>query len=284
MGRESEVYVHGGVSGTAKPQLPSLAHARAEAVAAASSLDAVELAVNALEDDPSLNAGWGAVLNQKGRIELDAGIADGRRTAGVLTVTVRHPISLARRVLETTPHVLLTGAGAMALAGDMELLDGTTERQRRRFARAEREGRLDPASYGEPELVDTVGAVALDSSGRLAAGSSTGGVFGKLVGRVGDSPIFGAGHYASKGAAVIGTGVGELFLEALASARAGYLIEEGSHPQEACERVVEWLGSRSRVSAGLLALDASGRAGAAYRGGSWAVEGPGGPLTPVRLD
>lgn len=284
--RADQLYVHGGVSGTVKPQLPSLAHALVDASAAPSSLDAVEIAVNALEDDASLNAGWGAVLNQEGGIELDAGIADGSngRTAGVLSVTVRHPISLARRVLEKTPHVLLTGAGAMALAGDMEILDGTTERQQRRYAAAGRRGVLDPASYGEPELVDTVGAVALDSSGRLAAGSSTGGVFGKLPGRVGDSPIFGAGHYASEVAAVVGSGVGELFLEVLASAKTGYLIEDGVHPQEACERMVEWLGTRSQVSAGLLALDSSGKVGAAFRGGSWAIEGPTGPLTPVRLD
>ncbi len=282
----SRVYVHGGVSGTVKPRLPSLAHALAVPLATASSLDAVELAVRALENDPMLNAGWGAVLNQEGRVELDAGISDGAtgRTAGVLAVTVRNPISLARRVLETTPHVLLASAGAMALAPDMELLDTTTEAQLRRYERAKAGGALDPANFGEPELVDTVGAVGLDSTGRLAAGSSTGGVFGKLPGRIGDSPIFGAGHYASPGAAVIGSGVGELFLEVLASARTGYLIEEGNHPQDACERVIEWLGARSAVSAGLLALDSSGRVGAAFRGGSWAVEGPEGPLTPARLD
>lgn len=285
MAKQRDVYVHGGVSGTKRPELPSLAQALVEGAAASSSLDAVETAVRALEDDPSLNAGWGAVLNHEGRVELDAGISDGAggRTAGVLNVTVRHPISLARRVLESTPHVLLTSAGAMALADGMEVLQTTTERQQRRYLDAKRRGMLDPERYGEPELVDTVGAVALDPSKRLAAGSSTGGVFGKLPGRVGDSPIFGAGHYASTGAAVVGTGVGELFLEVLACARTGYLIENGAHPQVACEQVIEWLGTRSKVAAGLLALDSSGRVGAAYRGGSWTVEGPAGRLAPARL-
>jgi isoaspartyl peptidase/L-asparaginase-like protein (Ntn-hydrolase superfamily) len=125
----------------------------------------------------------------------------------------------------------------------------------------------------------------LDADGRLAAGSSTGGVFGKLSGRVGDAPIFGAGLYASESVAVVGTGVGELFLETLACLRVALLVEdEGALPQDACERVIKWVGERRSVSAGLLALDRSGRVGAAFRGGSLAVEGPDGPVEAVRLD
>ncbi|MGH2825464.1 MAG: isoaspartyl peptidase/L-asparaginase family protein [Actinomycetota bacterium] len=282
----THVYVHGGVSGNAKLEMPSLAHSLGEAVTCDSALDAVEEAVRRLEDDETLNAGWGSVLNRDGVVELDAGIADGPtgRTAGVLSVTVRNPISLARRVLDSTPHVLLTGTGAMGLAGDLEVLTTTTPRQVERYKRALDAGGFDSGEYGADDHVDTVGAVALDSSGRLAAASSTGGVFGKLPGRVGDSPIFGAGTYASREAAAVGTGVGELFLETLACARAGRMIEEGAHPQLACERVITYLGERSKVPAGLLALSAGGRVGAAFRGGSWAVEGPNGPLSPVRLD
>jgi beta-aspartyl-peptidase (threonine type) len=140
---------------------------------------------------------------------------------------------------------------------------------------------LDGRHYGADEHFDTVGAVALDPNGHLAAASSTGGVFGKLARRVGDSAIFGAGTFASSGVAVVGTGVGELFLETLASARIARAIEEGAHPQAACEQVITYLGARSDAPAGVLALGANGEVGAAYRGGSWAVAGPTGPLGPV---
>jgi isoaspartyl peptidase/L-asparaginase-like protein (Ntn-hydrolase superfamily) len=130
----NRVYVHGGVSAERKPTTPSLAHALPVAVAAGTALDAVELAVRALEDDPALNAGTGSVVNLDGEIELDAGIADGTggRSAGVANVRVRNPVSLARKVLEETPHVLVTGAGAAAFAAGMEALDGPTPEQKRR--------------------------------------------------------------------------------------------------------------------------------------------------------
>lgn len=278
------VFVHGGVAGVAKPQRVSLAESVARGLARERALDAVEDAVIALEDDPRLNAGFGAVLNLAGEVELDAGISDGStgRAGGVGNVTVRHPISLARHVLEETPHVLVTGAGAVALGAGMEPVAIAPE-ERRRWEEARAEGRLDVARFGDPVEVDTVGAVALGEGGDLAAASSTGGVFGKMPGRMGDSAIFGAGHYASKAAAVVGTGVGEMFLEALACARAGMLIEAGAHPQEACASVVGLLGERAPLPAGLLALDRSGRYGAAYRGGSWDVEGPEGPVEAERL-
>jgi beta-aspartyl-peptidase (threonine type) len=278
----THVYVHGGVSSRARTEVPSLAHVFNEVKPATGALDAVEVAVRALEDDVRLNAGLGSVLTTAGRIELDASIADGAggRFAGVLGIAVRHPISLARRVLEQTPHVLMAGEGAMALGPDLERLDDTTAEQWDRWRRARSTG----ARGGGSGQGDTVGAVALDADGRLAAGSSTGGVFGKLPGRVGDSPIFGAGTYVCPGAAVVGTGIGELFLETLAALRCGDLIEAGEHPQRACERVIERLGDRYDGAAGLLALDARGRVGAAYRGESLAVEGPSGPVAAVQLD
>jgi beta-aspartyl-peptidase (threonine type) len=280
------VYVHGGVSGVRKRDLPSLRYAIDAAIDAGGGLDAVEHAVRALEDEKTLNAGWGSVVDLSGEPSLDAGITDGStgRAGAVAGVTVRHPISLARRVMEQTPHVLLVGAGAMALGADLELLHGTTEEQFRRWLQAAQSGDLHPAAYGSPGHVDTVGAVALDDSGRLTAASSTGGVFGKMPGRVGDSPVFGAGFYASRAAAVVGTGVGELFLETLASLRCGELIEQGMDPHLACEETVGLLGQRSDMAAGLLALDVRGRVGAVYRGGSWAVEGPEGPVRATRID
>lgn len=280
------VFVHGGVSGLEKA-LPSLTGAIKAALDRDTALDAVEAAVVELEDDPALQAGYGSVLTSEGTIELDAGLADGSTgTCGaVANVTVANPIRLARRVMERTPHVLLAAAGAMALGRDLPELEDTTPEQRRRWAAAKEAGTLLPSRYGAPEHVDTVGAVALDDDGRLAAGSSTGGVFGKLPGRIGDAPIFGAGVYASRGVAVVGTGVGELFLETLACLRVALLVEdEGVDPQAACERVITWVGSRRPVSAGLLALDGSGRMGAAFRGGSLAIEGPEGPVRAVRLD
>jgi isoaspartyl peptidase/L-asparaginase-like protein (Ntn-hydrolase superfamily) len=247
-------------------------------------LDAVEVAVRLMEDDPQLNAGFGSVLARDGSLELDAGIAtsDGR-IGGVSNVAVKHPVSLARRVLEGTPHVLIAGAGAMELAVNMELLEKTSDRQRERWEAAHAAGALDPARFGHPDHVDTVGSVALDAEGLLAAASSTGGVFGQLPGRVGDAPIFGAGIYASRDVAVVGTGVGELFLAHLASFRAGELVESGVHPQEACEDVIARIGRTDRRSAGLLALDVAGRVGAAFRGEVWSVEGPDGPVVLVQL-
>jgi L-asparaginase / beta-aspartyl-peptidase len=283
MAQGNSVYVHGGVSGRER-DVPSLAHSLPDASTARTALDAAEVAVRALEDDPALNAGYGSVLNRAGELELDAGFADGasQRWAGVAGVAVRHPVSLARRVLETTPHVLLAGAGAMDVANDMELLADTTPEQRRRWERATRSDVFEEEDFGRDDHVDTVGAVTMGAGGELVAASSTGGVFGQMRGRVGDSPVFGAGIYASPRAAVVGTGVGELFLSTLACLQVGRLIEDGVEPQEACEVLVRALGRRAESAAGLLVLDSRGRVGAAYRGGSWAVEGPEGPLEAVR--
>ncbi|MBA3349156.1 MAG: isoaspartyl peptidase/L-asparaginase [Actinobacteria bacterium] len=278
------VCVHGGVSGRNREKLPSLAGCRRAGQGAARALDAVEASVRSLEDNPELNAGFGSVLNRRGQIELDAGLADGHtgRFAGVAGVAVRHPISLARRVLEDTPHVLLIGDAAHEM-GRMERLESSTPEQHERWAQAEASGELALDRYGDSEHVDTVGAVVLDDTGHIAAGSSTGGVFGQMPGRVGDSPIFGAGVYASAEVAVVGTGLGELFMETLACFRAGALVEGGLDPQSACEKVIGYLGKIKPLEAGLLAIDADGRAGAAFRGGSWAVEGPEGPLNPAHL-
>ena len=279
------VYVHGGVSGIQKDVLPDLSEAIARGLSGSTALDMVEASVMVLEDDPVLNAGFGAVLDASGNVSLDAGIADGSSgTFGAVAgVTVANPISLARRVLAETPHAFMIGDGAMELARDLAAVRISPER-RSQWEQAKRDGRLGPDVYGRPERVDTVGAVAIDDSGRLAAGSSTGGVFGKLPGRVGDSPVFGAGFYASSKAAVIGTGVGELFLESSACARVGHLIEEGTSPQDACDRVISYLGSRATTSAGLLAIDRSGTCGCSYRGGSLSAFGPDGRVTPVRFD
>lgn len=188
-----------------------------------SSLDAVSTAVRILEDDPLFNAGRGAALTRNGAAELDAAIMDGRqqRAGAVASVHhVRNPIDLARRVMEKSRHVLLVGAGAEEFA----LEEGIALVPNEYFRTEERRRQLESARHGQQtsELVGspqgTVGAVAADKEGNLAAATSTGGMTNKRQGRVGDSPIIGAGTYAKNGVcAVSATGHGEYFIRAVAA-------------------------------------------------------------------
>ena len=185
------------------------------------SLDAVTRAVAALEDDPLFNAGRGAVFTIDGRNELDASIMDGAtlRAGAVSGVThIKNPIELARTVMEHSDYVLLAGSGAEEFA----LTRGFQLVPRSYFHTAERWRQLERIRAGDGELskltishVGTVGAVARDSSGRLAAATSTGGMTGKRYGRIGDSPVIGAGTYADdRSCAVSATGHGEIFIRA----------------------------------------------------------------------
>ncbi|WP_109809199.1 isoaspartyl peptidase/L-asparaginase [Sphingosinithalassobacter portus] len=183
-----------------------------------SAMDAVEAAIRVLEDDPSFNAGRGAVFTWDGRNELDASIMDGsNRAAGAVAglTTVRHPISAARAVMTDSPHVLLSGEGAeqFARGAELEIVDPSW------FATPERLRQLEEFKSRRADWFDvdlkygTVGAVALDSQGHVAAGTSTGGLTGKRWGRIGDSPIIGAGTYADdRGCAISATGAGEFFI------------------------------------------------------------------------
>jgi beta-aspartyl-peptidase (threonine type) len=193
------------------------------------SLDAVEQVIRTLEDDPHFNAGKGAVFNHNGGHELDASIMDGEALAcgAVAGVTnVRNPISLARLVMERTPHVLLAGDGAERFAQEqgLEPVDQDyffTEHRHRQYVEA-------LAAAGERSSGGgTVGAVALDRAGNLAAGTSTGGLTNKMFGRVGDSPIVGAGTYAQNGVcAVSGTGKGEEFIRHGVARSIAFLVEQ----------------------------------------------------------
>jgi beta-aspartyl-peptidase (threonine type) len=185
-----------------------------------SALDAVESAVVVLEDDPRFNAGRGAVFTYNGTNELDASIMDGRDLAAGAVTGVSHiknPVKLARAVMERSPHVFLSGAGAEEFAREQgfEMVDpdyfATPERWRQlQELKARKLGWFDvDLKYG------TVGAVALDREGHLAAATSTGGLTGKRWGRIGDSPVIGAGTYADdRGCAVSATGAGEYFIRA----------------------------------------------------------------------
>jgi beta-aspartyl-peptidase (threonine type) len=183
-----------------------------------SALDAVEAAVRVLEDDANFNAGRGSVLTYDGEIELDASIMDGRtRAAGAVTGVTRtkNPISLARAVMDKSEHVFLSGEGA----DEFSRRQGLEQVPRDHFETPERRRQLEEMKTGKVSALEieykfgTVGAVALDSKGHVAAATSTGGMTGKRWGRIGDSPIIGAGTYADdRGCAVSGTGWGEYFI------------------------------------------------------------------------
>ncbi len=181
-------------------------------------LDAVAAAVRVLEDDPLFNAGRGAVFTAEGRNELDAAIMDGRtlKAGAVAGATrTRHPVDLARAVMDHSPHVMLIGAGADRFSAEqgLEQVDPSWFRTEERWRQLETWRRKPQTAVDPTHLFGTVGAVALDADGNLAAATSTGGMTGKRWGRVGDSPIIGAGTYAKNGqCAVSATGSGEYFI------------------------------------------------------------------------
>jgi beta-aspartyl-peptidase (threonine type) len=227
-------------------------------------LDAVEAAVRLMEDDPLFNAGRGAVFTAEGRNELDASIMDGAALAagavGGVTRT-RHPISLARAVMERSSHVFLIGQGAEAFARSqgLEAVEPGYFFTERRWRALERElARQGLAVPPKPERTGcpadpaaalahdegkrgTVGVVALDAAGNVAAGTSTGGTTGKRWGRVGDSPVIGAGTYASnRAAAVSATGAGEFFIRLSVARTICALVElKGLSLQAAADEVVQ---------------------------------------------
>ena len=181
-------------------------------------LDAVAAAVRVLEDNPLFNAGRGAVFTAEGKNELDAAIMDGKtqKAGAVAGVTrTRHPIDLARAVMDSSPHVMLTGAGAdqFSVQRGLEQVDPAWFRTEARWQQLQAWRTRQQAAADPTHLFGTVGAVALDADGNLAAATSTGGMTGKRWGRVGDSPIIGAGTYAKNGqCAVSATGSGEYFI------------------------------------------------------------------------
>ena len=203
-----------------------------------SSLDAVEAVIRSLEDDAAFNAGRGAVVTEKGNVELDASIMDGKtRSCGAIAgvTTVKNPISTARLVMTNTKHVLLVGPGADAFAAAEKVpLVGPEYFLSSRLRHTHRPDELERQHFG------TVGCVALDTAGNLAAGTSTGGTPQKLAGRVGDSPIIGAGTFADNGScAVSGTGLGEEFIRnAVAYDIAAQMIYANKSPQSAVSEIM----------------------------------------------
>jgi len=228
------------------------------------SLDAVVAAVQVLEDDQLFNAGRGAVVAANGAHELDASVMDGRDLRAGAVTGVRHvrsPIELARLVMERSPHVMLAGTGAEEFALEQGLTPVAnayfaTERRRLELERMQR-GTLDP---GRESLMGTVGAVARDAHGNLAAATSTGGTTGKKWGRVGDSPIIGAGTYAANDCcAVSATGHGEFFIRAAVAHEIASLVRyRGMGVQGAAEEVVMRQLVRLGGSGGVIAIGRDG--------------------------
>lgn len=236
-----------------------------------SALDAVEAAVVSLEEEPRFNAGRGAVFNAQGRHELDASImsSEGRAAGAVAAVTtVRNPVRLARRVMERSPHVMLIGEGAERFADDhpdLERVENTwfdTEHRREQLERArgrEAEERQAGSDGLRGRYFGTVGAVALDARGRIAAATSTGGMTNKRWGRVGDSPIIGAGTWADAGCGVSATGWGEFFIRnAVAHDICARVAYRGDGLRAAADAVVMEVIPAHGGDGGVIALDAEG--------------------------
>jgi beta-aspartyl-peptidase (threonine type) len=251
-----------------------------------SSLDAVETTIRIFEDNPLFNAGRGAVFTAEGKNELDAAIMDGSNlmAGAVAGVTrTRHPISLARAVMEKSPHVMLVGAGADAFAAQvgLEQVDPSFFFTERRWQSLVRELNKDglpipPRPAGAPPApavpvaeieppsahkFGTVGVVALDVHGNIAAGTSTGGLTAKKWGRVGDSPIIGAGTYASnQSCAVSGTGTGEYFIRLGVAREVCNLVQFKAMPlQQAADQVIHKELEGLHGDGGLIAIAPDGQ-------------------------
>ncbi|HZZ92514.1 MAG TPA: isoaspartyl peptidase/L-asparaginase family protein [Usitatibacter sp.] len=241
-----------------------------------SALDAVCASVVVLEDNPVFNAGTGGVLNFDGFVELDACVMEsaGSRVGAVAALRrVKNPILVARRVMEETDHVMLAGEGAQRFARAMGFADHDNVTAARREDWENKKSHLMQA-LGEmsdrglrtrqflkhhPEYAGgTVGAAAVDAKGVLAAATSTGGVTMKLVGRVGDSPVPGAGNYASRHVAASATGTGEFVLRALATRSISERVEQGASLAAAMTHVLEGLRRDYDADVGIIGIDAAG--------------------------
>lgn len=287
------IIVHGGAGKVTPERAESVQEGCKEATlvgwsilqAGGSALDAVEAAVRALEDNPQYNAGTGACLTSDGNIELDAGIMEGHtlQVGAVACIElIKNPISLARKVLDS-PHVFLVGQGAQQFALEngipmCELSDLVTERQYHIWLESKAQTSSDADVEEEPryyrrevaskaareEKHGTVGAVAIDSSGKLAAATSTGGISNQYPGRVGDSPLVGCGFYADDTAAVSCTGDGEDFTRLLIAKHTADFVARGETARDAANSAIALLGTKARGTGGLIVVDRKGNIGFAW--------------------
>ncbi|RZA27978.1 MAG: isoaspartyl peptidase/L-asparaginase [Lysobacteraceae bacterium] len=279
--RDSVLLIHGGAGVVRSEMTPAdeasvrsalelaLRQGHAQLAAGKPALEAVTAAITVLEDDPHFNAGRGAVFTHDGKNELDSSLMDGAtlKAGAVAGVhTVKNPILLAHAVMEKSEHVMMVGQGAEAFAREqgVELVDPSWFHTEKRWQQLQKALREEAAGQAHADLetakhFGTVGAVALDQQGHLAAGTSTGGMTNKRYGRVGDSPVIGAGTYANAVCAVSGTGWGEFYLRAAAAhdicARMAYLKET---PAQAGEAVINQAIPRLGGDGGAIVLGADG--------------------------
>jgi beta-aspartyl-peptidase (threonine type) len=253
--------VHGGAGRIRAEELPQRLDGCKDAALAGwkiiqqggSALDAVEAAVVALEDNPLFNAGTGSTLNSLGQVEMDAAImeAETLRAGAVAAVQgIKNPIKLARRVMEDGRHLLFAGEGALLFAREIG------------FPQCDPEALIVAAERARwQEKHGTVGCVALDATGKIAVATSTGGIFNKLPGRVGDSPLIGCGTYANDYGGVSCTGQGEAIVRIVMAKTALDLLKEGADPQAAANQAVALLVRKTGATAGLIIVDREGKIG-----------------------
>lgn len=256
------IIVHGGAGKFRPEDVPYAVEGCRAAISAGNhllasngrALDAVTAAVESLESNPVFNAGTGSHTNITGLVEMDAIIVDGLTGNFGAVAAIRnvlHPVLAARRVMEATPHCFLVGEGATTFARsqDIEFAPDATLRGDR----------------GSGPDHGTVGAVALDNQGNLAAATSTGGTRNKMAGRVGDSPLIGCGALAENGVgAASATGHGESLMKIMMARTAVEFMREGSSAQDAAERAVQRLAERTGERGGVICIDPSGRIGFAF--------------------
>ena len=255
------IIVHGGAGHIREGELPERLEGCKQGALAGwqilkqggSALDAAEAAVVALEDNPLFNAGTGSTLNSLGRVEMDAAIMEGDtlRAGGVAAVEgIKNPIKLARRVMEDGRHVLLAGEGALRFARQIGFPECPPEAL---IAAAEKKR--------WHEKHGTVGAVAQDVSGTIAVATSTGGIFDKFPGRVGDSPLLGSGTYADEDGGVSCTGHGEAIIRIVMAKSTLEFLKAGADPQAAAIQAVALLREKTGSRGGLIVVDRNGNVG-----------------------
>ncbi|RXH58353.1 isoaspartyl peptidase/L-asparaginase [Granulicella sibirica] len=262
----------------------------------ATSVEAVEAAITVMEDDDTFDAGRGSFLTRDGRVQLDALLMDGAtlRAGGVACVErLRNPIQAARLVLDQSPHVyfVATGAERFARQYGMALCDNTdliVPRERERliaFQKAELEGAVDTTFSGQSH--DTVGAVALDIHGNLAAGTSTGGTLSKAPGRVGDSSLIGCGCYADNDSAAVSlTGWGEPIMKLVLGKWAVDRIARGEHAEPTAQAAIQYLYNRLGGHGGIILLTPGGDIGIAHNTPriAWGIHDANGPRLGVTVN
>lgn len=285
---EPVVLVHGGAGNIPNSRVvPKLTGVRRAArrgykvlCSGGSVIDAVQSAVQDMEDDEYFNAGYGSVLNADGEVEMDAIIMEGKELKAGSVGAIRnvaHPVDVARLVMEKTPHVMLVGEGAKRFANEQGVPDVPIEKQVTEYAKASLEITQKTGVSGTTELggVGTVGAVAVDAEGHVAVATSTGGISGKLVGRVGDTPLPGCGGYADDNiGAVSTTGHGESIMRFCLAHAILTLMEQGKSAREAtvdgCKAMTERVGK----SAGAITISNKGEVGIGFTSNrmAWAYQ------------